>query len=292
MGFSNVGKVWTPASLEQELARIRFDKFRPVSVTFHHAASPSLANRPKGLLAQHIINIQSFYQNTNGWSSGPHLFVDEDQLFGMCPFNERGIHAVAFNKDSIGIEVLGDYDSEDPKSGRGLQCWENAFAAAAKILERLGLEANSATIKFHCEDPSTKKTCPGKKVTNNTQHAKTDKSWVIAGVRKYMNAKQPLVTESAEAWTVLINSIKIGDYKTVNGRVFVPTRLFIIGLGGDPKKISFDAERRHAMYGDFLLEDDIQIDGASHTPIRTLADLLDIELVVGPGRVISATVNV
>ena len=46
------------------------------------------------------------YKNTLGWSAGPHLFTDEDQIWGMCDFSKKGVHAVSFNKRAIGIEVL------------------------------------------------------------------------------------------------------------------------------------------------------------------------------------------
>ena len=74
----------------------------------HHTAAPSLAQRPRGLTIQHIRNIQNYYQSQLGWSSGPHLFIDDDQIFGMSSLERRGIHAVSFNRTHIGIEVLGN----------------------------------------------------------------------------------------------------------------------------------------------------------------------------------------
>lgn len=130
MGFENVGKVWTPQGLQELLGTLTKPDWCD-SVTLHHTAAPSLAQRPDGFNAQHIKNIQSYYQNQLGWSSGPHLFVDDDQLWGMCDFRRKGIHAVSFNKRSIGIEVLGDYDSESAKTGRGLDCWKTAAAGLA-----------------------------------------------------------------------------------------------------------------------------------------------------------------
>ena len=56
------------------------------------------------------------------------MFGDEDQLWSMRDFRRPGVHAVSFNSMSIGIEVLGDYDTENPKMGRGLACWESAAA--------------------------------------------------------------------------------------------------------------------------------------------------------------------
>lgn len=185
MSFSNVGSVWTPSSFEKYLAGIP----RPAwakAVCLHHTAEPSLQQRPKGLVAQHIHNMQDFYQR-KGWRSGPHLFADDDQLWGMSPLTEPGVHAVSFNKTSIGIEVLGDYDSESPTSGRGLECWKIGTQATKILLDWLQLPANNKTVLFHRDDPLTSKTCPGKLITKN---------WIlamIAGTAQLPKAEAPLI---------------------------------------------------------------------------------------------------
>ena len=163
MSYANVGRVWTAESFKEYLSALKKPSY-PKSITIHHTGAPSLAQRKSGLTIQHIHNIQSFYQSL-GWNRGPHLFVDEDQIFGMTPLGTPGIHAVSFNRNSIGIEVLGDYDSEDPLNGRGLQCMKNAAAATRALLQWLDLPTNDKTVLFHRDDPKTSKTCPGKKVT-------------------------------------------------------------------------------------------------------------------------------
>lgn len=165
MSFSNVGLVWTPDSLKTYLA----DK-KPLpgikAICLHHTASPSLANRPKGFTIQHIHNIKEFYQE-KGWDRGPHFFTDEDQIFGMTPPTEAGIHAVSFNRMALGIEVLGDYDTENHNVGRGYECWRTTAACTKVLLDWLGLPVNAKTVLFHREDPKTSKTCPGTKVLKN-----------------------------------------------------------------------------------------------------------------------------
>lgn len=186
MSFSLVGRVWDGASFADYLRTVDLSWAR--GITMHHTASPSLRQRPNGLKAQHIQNIQSYYQGTLGWSRGPHLFIDDDQIFGMSPLDERGVHAVSFNRSHIGIEVLGDYDSEDPYSGRGLACWNMATRAAAAILERTGWGVDS--INGHRDDPRTSKSCPWKKV---------DLKDFRAGVQELMHAHeqdQPMPRDS------------------------------------------------------------------------------------------------
>ena len=166
MSFSNVGKVWSPEMFKEYLKGTK-PPLWATSVTIHHTASPSLAQRPDGFTAQHIRNIQSFYQRTLGWSKGPHFFIDDDQIWGMTPPTMQGIHAKSFNSTSIGIEVLGDYDSEQHDTGRGKLCWDLAASATKALLDWLGVSPNTRTIYFHRDDPKTSKTCPGRKVTKD-----------------------------------------------------------------------------------------------------------------------------
>jgi len=131
----------------------------------HNTWFPSLKDRPQGFTKQHIINLEHFYKNVNKWSAGPHLFIDDKQIHVFTPLTVSGVHSPSFNKLSIGIELLGDYEKlDDFNKGRGLAVQKNAIAAIATLSAVLGL--NPDTIKFHKEDPATqnRKTCPGKTV--------------------------------------------------------------------------------------------------------------------------------
>lgn len=163
MAYENVGLVWTPDALVEYLATLTPPAWCK-AVTLHHTGAPSLAQRPRGFLQQHIRNLRDFYQKEKQWSAGPHLFVDDDEIFGMCDLQKKGIHAVSFNSSALGIEVLGDYDVEDPLSGRGLACWQTAAASCNALTDWLGLKANAESILFHRDDPTTRKSCPGSKV--------------------------------------------------------------------------------------------------------------------------------
>lgn len=159
-GFANVGLTWTAAEFAAYLAKVQ----RPAwakAVCVHHTASPSLAQRPAGITAQHIRNIRDFYRDEKGWSAGPHLFVDDRQILGMTPLVQPGVHARSFNASAIGIEVLGDYDIESPFTGRGQIAWRHAAIATRALLDWLQLPATEHTVLFHRDDPKTTKTCPG-----------------------------------------------------------------------------------------------------------------------------------
>lgn len=199
MGFENLGRVWTPETLRVYLQT----RERPQwigAVVLHHTAYPNLATRPRGFTIQHILNIADYYrrppdQGGRGWSSGPHLFVDDEQVFGMCDFASRGVHALSFNHDSLGIEVLGNYDEEDQRSGRGLRCWQIAASVSRELLAWLRLPVSRETLRFHRDDPRTAKTCPG---------ARVDRAWVTDLVAGHEELPQghPRKPDLAFAWNV------------------------------------------------------------------------------------------
>jgi N-acetylmuramoyl-L-alanine amidase CwlA len=175
MSYSNVSKVWTPDSFGEYLKTIKPPSWAK-AVCLHHTASPSLAQRPKGWTIQNIINMREFYKGM-GWRSGPHLFTDEDQIFGMTPLTETGVHAVSFNRSAIGIEALGNYskNGENPFSGRGLQVWQTTSWVTANLLKWLNLPVNDKTVFFHRDDPRTSKDCPG---------AQVSKDWILKMVQQ------------------------------------------------------------------------------------------------------------
>ena len=222
MSFANVGKVWTVDSFKEYLKSLALGEkpwFR--AVCLHHTFAPNLHQRPDGLLVKHVENIRSFYQKDLGWTRGPHLFIDDDQIWGMTPLTVRGVHAASFNSSSIGIEVLGDYDNEDPKNGRGLECWKTAAAATKAVLDWVKLPVNEKTVLFHRDDPRTTKTCPGVKV---------QKPWIIDLIKNSSAAVSvPAVKPVGPTFSPLYTSLRSKGYsdseirkdlKIVGGKVF------------------------------------------------------------------------
>ncbi|MEM9454874.1 MAG: N-acetylmuramoyl-L-alanine amidase [Myxococcota bacterium] len=175
MGYENVGRVWSVQELGRYLRTLEAPAWCD-AITFHHTGVPSLEMRPQGLLARHMDATRHYYENELGWSAGPHLFIDDDECWGMCDFRSTGVHARSFNSRAIGIEVLGNYNEESPNTGRGLACWETAFGAGRLLLDWLGLEIHAGTVLFHRDDPKTTKTCPGSNV---------EKSWVLENLQAY-----------------------------------------------------------------------------------------------------------
>jgi hypothetical protein len=200
MSFSLVGTAWDLPGFERYLEGV--DLSWANSVTLHHTGAPDLAGRGSGLVVQHIRNIQDFYENGKGWTRGPHLFVDDVDINGMSPLSAPGIHAVSFNSKSIGIEVLGNYDVEDPESGRGLECWQMAAKVTAAILRKMRLTAHESAVRFHRDDPKTSKSCPGEKVS---------KDWFLAMVAPEVSVipkrAEPVVNQRLAAIEWQVQSI-------------------------------------------------------------------------------------
>jgi len=242
MGFENVGRVWTPDSLKQYLTTINPPAWCK-SITLHHCAAPSLAQRPHGFLVQHLRNLQHYYQNTLGWRSAPHLFVDEDQLWGMCDFRRHGIHAVSFNATSLGIEVLGDYDKESPKSGRGLDCWKTTAAATQVLADWLNLPLNESTILFHRDDPKTNKSCPGRKVT---------KDWVLNLLQSTSFTPDLDLTAKPDLGVTL----PANQWRFLGERWCVPVRAYLLKKGVPEATIAANLKKigKDFYYGTELLE--------------------------------------
>lgn len=264
MGYENVGTVWTPGSLGEYLNTINKPDWCD-AVTLHHTASPSLAQRPNGFLAQHLNNLEDFYKNTKGWSAGPHLFGDEDQLWGMCDFRKKGVHAVSFNRRAIGIEVLGDYDSESPKTGRGLECWKTAAAGTKVLLGWLGLDPSEETVLFHRDDPKTNKTCPGTKVT---------KEWVLGLIGGA--SEEPADTTHAKP--PLDVNLKSSEWQFVGEQWCVPVRVYLgkKGVSGEAIRQNLKKVGPQFFYGTEWLEGAFYDKDSETTwaPVRELVELV------------------
>jgi hypothetical protein len=103
-----------------------------------------------------------FFRDTQKWKAGPHLFIDDRQIWVFTPLTVSGTHSPSWNKLALGVEMLGDFEREGFDSGRGLKVRENTVAALATLSAILGLDSH--TLRLHREDPLTTHACPGKNV--------------------------------------------------------------------------------------------------------------------------------
>jgi hypothetical protein len=99
------------------------------------------------------------------WAAGPHLFIFPTGIFVATPLSQRGTHSPSFNQTHYGVEMIGEYDTEElPYTIRALTA--NTMTA---LFKGMGVLATDKTLKFHGEDPRTShKGCPGKNARNKT----------------------------------------------------------------------------------------------------------------------------
>lgn len=157
-----VGRSFNPKEFENYCHTLIWNTWRPTFVVLHNTGSPTLAQRPDGLTKVHIKNLESFYRDTNKWTAGPHLFIDDKQIWVFTPLTTSGVHSPSWNKQALGIEMLGDFSTESFSTGRGLAVRKNTIAAIAIVCSVLGIDPNS--LQLHKEDPKTTHDCPGKNV--------------------------------------------------------------------------------------------------------------------------------
>jgi N-acetylmuramoyl-L-alanine amidase CwlA len=157
-----VGTSFSPEEFDSYCHALRWSAWRPSFIVLHNTAVPSLSQRPHGFTKQHILNLERYYRDEKRWKAGPHLFIDDKQIWVFTPLTLSGTHSPSWNKSALGIEMLGDYEKDAFDSGRGLKVQRNSIAAIATLTAMLGIEPD--TMRIHREDPLTTHTCPGTKV--------------------------------------------------------------------------------------------------------------------------------
>jgi hypothetical protein len=157
-----VGRSFNQDDFDSYCHTLQWNAWRPSFIVLHNTGAPSLAQRPKGLTQQNILDLESFYRDKQQWKAGPHLFIDDQKIWVFTPLTVSGTHSPSWNKLALGVEMLGDYDKEAFDSGRGLKVRKNAVAALATLSAVLGIDSH--TMRLHREDPLTTHACPGKNV--------------------------------------------------------------------------------------------------------------------------------
>lgn len=157
-----VGNNFDAAGFDSYCHTLTWNAWRPSFIVLHNTGVPSLAIRPNGFSKDQINGLQSYYRDDQNWKAGPHLFIDDHQIWVFTPLTVSGTHSPSWNKVALGIEMLGDYEKEPFDSGRGLAVRKNAVSAISTISAVLGLFPDS--LKLHREDPLTTHACPGKNV--------------------------------------------------------------------------------------------------------------------------------
>lgn len=194
------GKPYTRAALAAHIEATDFSTWRrkngsigrPKFIVLHNTSVPTI----KQWLAwdaakrqQYIKNMEPYYAGM-GWRGGPHFFVPPQADIAAFGFNDLatcGTHASCFNSDSIGIEMVGEFNVEPFDSGPGAMVRDNAVFLLACLHKKLGLTPEpyvygSRGLHFHIECKADNHDCPGKFV---------HKSDVVAMVTAAMAKEDP-----------------------------------------------------------------------------------------------------
>jgi hypothetical protein len=158
------GKPYTNEQFASYVATLRWRAWKPSGITLHNTASPTLAQwAEEG--PRHdarIRNLQSYYENELGWHAGPHLFISRHFINGFSNILKPGVHSRCYNATHLGIEMVGDYNSEDFDSGDGSLVRDNAVFALAHLYRALKLRPSG--LVFHKECRRDNHDCPGRNV--------------------------------------------------------------------------------------------------------------------------------
>ena len=157
-----VERSFSPDAFDRYCHTLQWPAWRPSFIVLHNTQIPSLSDRPNGLTIDQIRGLESYYRDTQSWRGGPHLFIDDKQIWVFTPLTLSGTHSPSWNKVALGVEMLGDFDRESFTEGRGLLVRRNTIAAIASLCAVLGLDPE--TMRLHREDPLTTHACPGSRV--------------------------------------------------------------------------------------------------------------------------------
>jgi hypothetical protein len=204
---------FAPKALTREqfiarLAELRWTIWKPIGIVLHNTAAPTLAQWAESG-ANHdarIRNLESYYEGM-GWKGGPHWFVSRTMINEFNNPLRRGTHSPSFNATHFGIEMVGDYDTEEFDSGDGAKVRDNAVFLMAALCKRFGWDPEHAII-LHKEDPKTTHECPGHKV---------DKANVILRVKNMIEGSRLVVDKvnpshpAEKAWNENILATEFGS---------------------------------------------------------------------------------
>lgn len=166
-----VGLGVSPADFRRYLSQQKFTGWRPQGIVLHNTDHPQLHSyargsksyegwhETKGGVVQRLKNIAHGYR-TRGWKSGPHLFVDDEQIWIFTPLTVSGTHSPSYNATHWAIEMVGNYSLEPFNE----KVRDLTVAALAIMCEVRGLDPDK--IIRHGSDPKTSHhDCPGKNVS-------------------------------------------------------------------------------------------------------------------------------
>lgn len=157
------------------LAALKLGAWRPKFPTLHNTGVPSLAQwLAYGPTPQERwgTSLNRYYEGL-GWHAGPHLVVCPDYVWVLCDLTKPGVSVSCWNPETIGLEMVGNYEGnyDDFASGPGAKVRDNAAAVLAALAEKFGwgnltyFTPGVRGLHFHRECAADHHACPGSQVT-------------------------------------------------------------------------------------------------------------------------------
>ena len=166
---------YSVAEFRGHLAGLTLGEWRPKFPTLHNTGVPSLKQwLAMGATPQERWggNLDRYYQGM-GWHAGPHLVVCPDYVWALCDLTKSGVSVSCWNSETLGVEMVGDYEvgGDDFANGDGAKVRDNAAALIAALNEKFDwgdladFIVGSRGLHFHHDCSRDHHACPGSKVT-------------------------------------------------------------------------------------------------------------------------------
>jgi hypothetical protein len=143
--------------------------WKPEGLCVHNTSAPSLSQWIKygpTVEKQWPSNLNNFYKSL-GWHSSVHIVSCPDYIWNLCNLLQDGVSVSCWNSIMYGLEMVGEYESEEFNSGVGLQVKDNAMFAISTLFHKFKWKpVIDETLRFHRKCIADHHNCPGKNVTD------------------------------------------------------------------------------------------------------------------------------
>lgn len=129
-------------------------------ITIHHTYIPTLAQWKAAGDVARMHGVANYYRNDLGWPAGPNLFITDTHILQGTPITQSGIHATICNANSLGLEVVGDYNRVPWSPGTE----HMVLGAIAILFRKKHMSVSPDTLNGH-RDCNSPKTCPGESIS-------------------------------------------------------------------------------------------------------------------------------
>ncbi len=136
-----------PDEFESYVVTIKFSDWKPKFIVLRHTVRPRLTQRPNGMTKTHIMDMAEYFDR-QGWSGGPHLYIDQNRIWVFNSLSAPGVHTRNWNKESFGVEMVGYYNTE-PFDDR---VRDNTVSAIASLCKATDISPND--IRFPRDHPA------------------------------------------------------------------------------------------------------------------------------------------